>query len=837
MAKPTHEIYKQPEYKSFDDFYEKRLKNEPSVVQFDISDNVLTVDRKSYENRSEEYGSYLIIDEPIKGFIQHKKLSDYIDNIFYDIVSDRAESIFGKHISKEETKLFSKEFLDFSRRYNEKTMMNSNQTIFLKKIIHKMNVENRLKNVEPEIIDDIQRVASVNSSAFLLELFSSLWEKHAVSEFSKCIGTLKKDDLSSYVNRPYVMLKPWNHQKEAFDSWKNNSYKGIVEMATATGKTLVGMMAIEDLYKTAPSSSNLCVRIFAHSRSLLSQWKVEILNKMALKCKIYDRENFGKPISCDRMKIYFHTLQSAYQNPELYKCDLMIIDEVHHTASKEFKKALSAESPRKLGLSATVDDFRLSELEEYLGGIVYRFDLEKAIQTGILPRYSWETHTVYLSIEEDQKFEELTKNAVALFTKISSNIGEIKRIYEKAGWKKYEPLETMGDFIYLMKRLGLKDIRIPDEWKTLQSILIQRRDIINRSRPKLEDAQKLALKYLKEKKKIVLFLKNINSCNELAAELKKESDNVFVVHSELKGKDPVREIADFKASEYGILIGAEMLNEGHDIPDAEIGINVASSRSRLEMTQRLGRILRKGKGNKKPVFHHYIAIPKTSEYIIDDYISYFEQLSWTQDTSLKMGSIATIAPDSKEYYDRYENTFVKNKKHDIDEIIPLENGSVRIKMILQQFENELPETQDSDIRYPFIRMIRSLYERNKTHNNSISEEEWAELVRNAFGFDKEAALNLPGYWWILVLGIHDAGNIARIFAEYYKEIDKVSINECPELQRLICELKNHPELEMFVRELINQNVVSPEKPKKKIPEGESEPVPPENLKERIQSDV
>ena len=48
MATPSNPINKLSEYENFSDFYNKRLKTEPDVVQFDIADDVLTVDCISY---------------------------------------------------------------------------------------------------------------------------------------------------------------------------------------------------------------------------------------------------------------------------------------------------------------------------------------------------------------------------------------------------------------------------------------------------------------------------------------------------------------------------------------------------------------------------------------------------------------------------------------------------------------------------------------------------------------------------------------------------------------------------------------------------------------------
>ena len=78
-----------------------------------------------------------------------------------------------------------------------------------------------------------------------------------------------------------------------------------------------------------------------------------------------------------------------------------------------------------------------------------------------------------------------------------------------------------------------------------------------------------------------------------------------------------------------------MLDEGIEIPDAEVGINVPSSKTKLQLIQRLGRILRNRPG-KRPVFHHFVAVPRN--YIVsEDSFTYQNDLAWITDVALKMG--------------------------------------------------------------------------------------------------------------------------------------------------------------------------------------------------------
>ena len=54
----------------------------------------------------------------------------------------------------------------------------------------------------------------------------------------------------------------------------------------------------------------------------------------------------------------------------------------------------------------------------------------------------------------------------------------------------------------------------------------------------------------------------------------------------------------FRKSEYRLLAASKVLNEGVDVPDANVGIILSGSGSSREHVQRLGRILRKKEGKK-----------------------------------------------------------------------------------------------------------------------------------------------------------------------------------------------------------------------------------------------
>ncbi|MEM8613705.1 MAG: DEAD/DEAH box helicase, partial [Cyanobacteria bacterium P01_H01_bin.105] len=82
---------------------------------------------------------------------------------------------------------------------------------------------------------------------------------------------------------------------------------------------------------------------------------------------------------------------------------------------------------------------------------------------------------------------------------------------------------------------------------------------------------------------------------------------------------PVKErrevLQNFRTGDYKTIVVSHVLNEGVDVPDARVAILLSGSGSTREYIQRLGRVLRKGDGNKLAILYEVIAEETTEENI------------------------------------------------------------------------------------------------------------------------------------------------------------------------------------------------------------------------------
>ncbi len=608
-------------------------------------------------------------------------------------------------------------------------------SLLLKKTIRQLDISSNP-------MDEAKSAFTPGSALYFLELYANLRDQSLLSAVQSKILSMSKVEANRLIRGPCVMPKEWPHQLEAFTAWEDNNHMGIIEMATGTGKTLVGLMAIRKLYNEKRRGT---VLVLGPSKAILNQWRRETIDKLGL---IATRDRpYTDPVRIDNFSIHYNTFQSVYKAPDNYYADLLIVDEVHHGAAKEFRNVLGVDALWKMGLSATVEGgMRESILGQELGRIVYTFTLQEAISRNIIPSFEWKIHPTYLSIEEREEFAALSHKIRSCFRDVKGDRATIKRIVGDVPFE----IEDLHDFVRLFEIARYKGVELPDDWKNLQVMVMNRRWIIHRSRPKVEKAIELAKNY-GATNKVILFAMDTDTCDLIASELE-HSCKVYVAHSKRK-EDASSQIEMFKRTSTGILIGARMLDEGIDIPDADIGINVSSSKTRLQLVQRMGRILRKRPG-KNPVFHHYIALPDSNEQVEEeDDLRFIDDLAWVQETALHLGLGCRLVEEESELQrvrERAEQSL--SRRIERRPAYPPTFGTLNLNSIIAEFSDEARNN-----------MLRALG--NYPPSHSITDEEWMQMIRNSYQNERDRSssnVTLPGSWYLLVIGDRNPIKLGRM---------------------------------------------------------------------------
>lgn len=702
-----------PERSTFDYFKAEILDQLPKAAALGIADEELL---NYYDNKYHRDPRFVLRLDPNGG--NYAELEAWVAETAYQIVGERmGDPKAFREIEKEFT-VFRSQSLFALHPYPE-----AQKIQLLKKIAIQLHMQ-------PTAIDETARLFAVGSSVFAMEHFTQLIESGHLKEFSRQLFR-PKEELSRLASRPMLLYPLWDHQKQALEAWLHHGGNGILEMATATGKTLVGLAAAQNLFER---HGRVHVLVLAHSRALLDQWRREAIDKLGL---VGDPgADYTSPLTYDgKFTVEFNTLQTVYRNPTGCQADLLIVDEVHHGAGLQFRKALTVPCRWKMGLSATVEGAEREQvLDQYLGKTVYTFTLSEARRQGAVPDFRLFVHKTFLDIGEDQEFRDISEHITKLLNYINAN--HQRRILVLSGHK-FSRFENLSDFVKLMRNTRYSEAEVPDEWQKLAGLIYKRRLIIYRSSPKMEQAVAL-IKQLGNQKKCVVFSMDIETCERMYR-MVKGSVNAHRVHSKLSPDDVRRSLNAFRTCTAGVLIAPRMLDEGIDVPDAEIGINVASAKTKLQFVQRMGRILRR-RPDKKPVFHHFVALPR-SFVTAEDSFTYQNDLAWIHDIALKLDiPIENYEQDDEEIVEleKQSEATVRTYHTARQCIITDDFGTIYIKNIIDSIGDDARE-----------RLIALL----ETTSGVITDEVWITLLRRVYG--TECGINISSLRWLLIVAGRD----------------------------------------------------------------------------------
>lgn len=397
------------------------------------------------------------------------------------------------------------------------------------------------------------------------------------------------------------------HQGNAVDAWIENSYKGILAIATGGGKTLTSLVAASKLNAL---NENLFVVIAVPTLALLSQWADDVIkfgvtpinslgvSKSILKNQInlaLKKIKFATS-KCEVLIITHDALKSELMNvfdQWQEKINFMLIgDEVHNLGSKGFMENAPKFFDYKLGLSATherqFDEIGTNFLSDYFGKVVYEYSLPEAIGNCLVP-YDYYLYKVFLTATEEDEFKEVTAKIKQLSYAANLPDGDKdKNLWSMYCLKRRRIIETAENKISVFKNLF----------------------------EKIRSSQKI------DKTLIFCTDKDNEQITEINGYLNSISLNWHQVTSEETSNPKLLSsiVNEFKNNEYQVLTAMRVLDEGFNIPQTETAYLLSSNTVKRQWIQRLGRILRLSPetGKKKAVLHDFLVLPIVGLDKIDD---------------------------------------------------------------------------------------------------------------------------------------------------------------------------------------------------------------------------
>ena len=363
-----------------------------------------------------------------------------------------------------------------------------------------------------------------------------------------------------------LVREPFPYQAEAVEAWIAGGKRGVVVLPTGAGKTFVAQLIVERLARSA--------LVVTPTIDLLHQWYGVL--STAFDCEVgLIGAGYHEP-----RPLTVTTYDSAYLHMERLgnRFGLAVFDECHHLPGPTY--ALAAEqmlAPFRLGLTATPEreDGGERRLAELVGPIVYRRDIRE-LAGRFLAEYETVQLRVRLSAEEREAYR--AERQVYLEFARREGIG----LASALGWTRFLQASSRSE----AGRRALLAYRA-------------QKAIAQASQAKLRLLERLLAHHRGDR--VLVFTSDNATVYRIARR--------FLIPA-LTHQTPVKErhevLGRFNAGDYPFLVTSRVLNEGVDVPEANVGIVLSGSGSVREHVQRLGRILRRRPG-KQAVLYEVVA--------------------------------------------------------------------------------------------------------------------------------------------------------------------------------------------------------------------------------------
>jgi len=325
---------------------------------------------------------------------------------------------------------------------------------------------------------------------------------------------------------------PFPHQTEAVAAWWKAGARGLVVLPTGTGKTFAAMLAIRQAGRPT--------LVVTPTIDLLNQWHWEL------------SQGFGGTVGLmgggdyDIQPLTVTTYDSAYIHLERWgnRFGLIVFDECHHLPGPTYAMAaVGSIAPFRIGLTATPE--RADGMEhvypELIGPIVYRREI-KELSGDYLAGYRTERMYVSLSADEQERYTAARETYRRfIFEKNISMSGP-------NGWQR---------FIF-------EASRSKEGWEAFRAYREQKR-LERAAAAKLQKLEELLTKHAGDR--ILIFTADNATVYQIARKYL-----LPAITHQTKTRERKQVLERFHSGEYPIVVTSQVLNEGVDVPSANVGI-------------------------------------------------------------------------------------------------------------------------------------------------------------------------------------------------------------------------------------------------------------------------
>ena len=381
-----------------------------------------------------------------------------------------------------------------------------------------------------------------------------------------------------------LRLYPW--QVDALNAWRRCGGRGVVEAVTGAGKTMVGVAAaLEEVGRRGQ------VVVVVPTVELQHQWVAELAPRLPHGRRA-GRLGAGAGdtlLTSDVLVAVVNSARAADVRP-IRKGGLLVADECHRYGSTVNRLALDPRFGSRLGLSATYardDDGNLSWLDPYFGGTCFRLGYARAVADEVTARFNVTMVGVAFSPPEQARYDELTEQMRRMQARLIVQFGV--------------PAEPFETFIRSVTSLADGDGEGCNAARCYRQAMLERRRLLADT-PAKDAAVALLAPAMFDAHRTIVFTQSIAASERAGAGLRQCGLRAGVMHSLLPPRERREALRRFALGEIDVLAAPRMLDEGIDVPVADLAVIAGASRSRRQMIQRMGRILRKKPDGRRARF-------------------------------------------------------------------------------------------------------------------------------------------------------------------------------------------------------------------------------------------
>jgi superfamily II DNA or RNA helicase len=355
---------------------------------------------------------------------------------------------------------------------------------------------------------------------------------------------------------PRLDLAPRSYQREAVDAWLRAEGRGVIVLPTGAGKTIVAYDAMARL--------GVRTLVVVPTIELLRQWRAGVKEHLHMPASAVGAIGGGERSAGPITVITYDS--AAMKRRRLDGYGLLVFDEVHHLPAQSYRVIVEkAGAPWRLGLSATLEraDGRHEELTSLIGSVVYQRDAQELSAQKHIAAYKERRVYVDLAPAEEMRYETLMAEWRWYLASRRSQLGS-----------------GPGMFAALIRRSGF-DAGARAALRAHH----EARLVAMNAEAKLAAIEQLLRKHAQDK--VIVFSEYVGMVERISRQLLLPAITYRTPPAER------RAILDaFRSGAITKLVTGRVLNEGVDVPDANVAIVASGSSSMREYVQRLGRVLR-----------------------------------------------------------------------------------------------------------------------------------------------------------------------------------------------------------------------------------------------------